>query len=122
MTQDGPPVGLVLGSALPPERCVEIAQRGERLGFAELWLAEDYFFTGGIAGATAVLGATKRIPVGLGIVSAMVRHPALLAMEVATMTRMHPAAFGRALVWASLRGCARCTSCRRRSWARCASA
>ena len=28
MTQDGPPVGLVLGSALPPERCVEIAHRG----------------------------------------------------------------------------------------------
>ena len=64
MTQDGPPVGLVLGSALPPERCVEIAHRGEQLGFAELWLAEDCFFTGGIAGATAVLGATKRIPGG----------------------------------------------------------
>lgn len=90
MANDGPPVGLVLGSALPPERCVEIAQLGERLGFSELWLAEDYFFTGGIAGATAVLGATERIPVGLGIVSAMVRHPALLAMEVATMSRMHP--------------------------------
>ena len=58
MTQDGPPVGLVLGSALPPERCVEIAHRGE------LWLAEDCFFTGGIAGAAAVLGATRRIPGG----------------------------------------------------------
>jgi hypothetical protein len=62
MTQDGPPVGLVPASALPPERCVEIAQRGERL--AELWLAEDCFFTGRIAGATAVLGATKPIPGG----------------------------------------------------------
>ena len=61
MTQDGPAVGLVLGSALPPERCVEIAHRGERLGFAELWLAEACFFTGSITGATAVLGATKRI-------------------------------------------------------------
>ena len=28
MTQDGPPVGLVPGSALPPERCDEIAQLG----------------------------------------------------------------------------------------------
>lgn len=28
MTQDGPPVGLVPGSALPPEQCVEIAQLG----------------------------------------------------------------------------------------------
>ena len=61
MTQDGPPVGLVPGSGPPPERCVEIAQRGERLRFAALWLAEDCFVTGGIAESTAVLGATKRI-------------------------------------------------------------
>ena len=64
MTQDGPPVGLVLGSALPPERCVETAQLGERLCCAELWLAEGCFVNGGIAGATAGLGATKRIPIG----------------------------------------------------------
>ena len=86
----GPPVGLVLGSAVPPEQIVGLAQLGERLGYSELWLAEDYFFTGGIAGATAVLSQTARIPVGLGIVSAVVRHPALLAMEVATMERMFP--------------------------------
>jgi hypothetical protein len=61
MTQDGPPVGLVPGSAPPPERCVEIAQSGERLRFADLWLAEDCFFTGGIAETTTGLGATKRI-------------------------------------------------------------
>lgn len=87
---DGPPVGLVLGSALPPEQIVAMAQLGERVGFSELWLAEDYFFTGGIAGATAVLSQTTRIPVGLGIVSALVRHPGVLAMEVATMERMFP--------------------------------
>jgi alkanesulfonate monooxygenase SsuD/methylene tetrahydromethanopterin reductase-like flavin-dependent oxidoreductase (luciferase family) len=84
------PVGLVLGSALPPEQIAETARLAEQLGFAELWLAEDYFFTGGIAGAGAALGATERIPVGLGIVSALVRHPALLAMEIATLSRMHP--------------------------------
>jgi alkanesulfonate monooxygenase SsuD/methylene tetrahydromethanopterin reductase-like flavin-dependent oxidoreductase (luciferase family) len=84
------PVGLVLGSALPPSQIVQVAKRGEELGFAELWLAEDYFFTGGIAGAAAVLGATQRIPVGLGIVSAMVRHPALLAMEISTLEHMYP--------------------------------
>ena len=52
---------LQASAARHPERCVEIAHRGEQLGFAELWLAEDCFFIGGIAGATAVLGATKRI-------------------------------------------------------------
>ena len=90
MANGRPPVGLVLGSSLPPEDISTVARRGEELGFGELWLAEDYFFTGGISGATAVLEQTKEIPVGLGIVSAMVRHPAVLAMEIATMARMYP--------------------------------
>lgn len=84
------PVGLVLGSAIPPERLGPTARLGEELGFGELWFAEDCFFTGGISGATAALAATKRIPVGLGIVSAVTRHPALLAMEVSTLARMFP--------------------------------
>jgi 5,10-methylenetetrahydromethanopterin reductase len=78
---EGPPVGLVLGSPLEPERITQAAQLGEQHGFSELWFAEDYFFTGGISGATAALAATQRIPVGLGIVSAMV---------LATMSRMYP--------------------------------
>jgi 5,10-methylenetetrahydromethanopterin reductase len=87
---NSPPVGLVLGSHLAPEQIASTARLGEELGFRELWLAEDYFFTGGISGAGAALAATREIPVGLGIVSAMVRHPALLAMEVSTLARMHP--------------------------------
>lgn len=90
MSNGRPPVGLVLGSALPPEDIPTVARRGEELGFGELWLAEDYFFTGGISGATAVLAQTTEVPVGLGIVSAMVRHPGVLAMEIATMARMYP--------------------------------
>ena len=62
----------------------------ERSGFDEIWLAEDYFFTGGISGASAALDATSRVKIGLGVVSAMARHPALLAMELATMSRLHP--------------------------------
>lgn len=89
-TSERSPVGLVLGSALAPERLAGMAALGEEQGYGELWFAEDYFFTGGISGATAALAATERIPVGLGIVSAVVRHPALLAMELATISRMYP--------------------------------
>ena len=89
MSGDRVPVGLVLGSALAPERLPAIARLAEELGYGELWFAEDYFFTGGISGAAAALAATERIPVGLGVVSAMVRHPALLAMEIATLDRMY---------------------------------
>ena len=90
MTGATSPVGLVLGSLLPPEDLTEAARAGERLGFGQLWMAEDCFFAGAVSGAAVVLGATERIPVGLGIVNAMVRHPALLAMELATLARTHP--------------------------------
>lgn len=86
----GPPVGLVLGSTIPPEETTEAARVADTLGYRELWVGEDYFFTAGISSVTAALGATHRISVGTGIVSALVRHPAVLAMELATISRMYP--------------------------------
>ncbi|MEW6472804.1 MAG: LLM class flavin-dependent oxidoreductase [Actinomycetota bacterium] len=86
-------VGLILGSAIPPERLPELARTVERAGFAELWPCEDYFFYGGISGAAAALAATSEIQVGLGVVSALARHPAALAMEIATIARLHPGRF-----------------------------
>src|ERR1700756_2812264 len=93
MSMKTPAVGLVLGTSVPPERVGEAAAAGERLGYNELWLLEDYFFTGGISAATVALNATERIPVGIGIVSAMGRHPAVLAMEIATIARTYPRRF-----------------------------
>lgn len=89
MTIDSP-LGLVVSSQAPPERIPQIAATAERLDFGELWLPEDYFFGGGIASAMAALHATAKLPIGLGVVSAMARHPALLAMELATVQRLHP--------------------------------
>jgi 5,10-methylenetetrahydromethanopterin reductase len=83
-------VGLVLGSALPPEEIAPAARSAERLGFDEIWISEDMFFTGGIAGANLALGATEKLRVGLGVVSAVVRHPALLAIELSTTARSYP--------------------------------
>jgi 5,10-methylenetetrahydromethanopterin reductase len=86
-------VGLLLGSSSPPEHIPRLATRAEELGFAELWLSEDYFTTGGIAAAGAALAATRTIPVATGVVSALARHPAVLAMEAATLSRVHPGRF-----------------------------
>ena len=83
-------VGLILGSAIAPENIAGAAAQAEESGFDEIWLAEDYFFTGGISGASVVLGATSEITVGLGVVSAVARHPAVLAMELATLSRSSP--------------------------------
>ncbi len=84
------PIGLVLGSAIAPGQIQTAAATAETCGFDEIWLAEDYFFTGGISGASLVLGATSRITVGIGVVSAMARHPALLAMELSTLSQVYP--------------------------------
>ncbi|MDH3259352.1 MAG: LLM class flavin-dependent oxidoreductase [Acidimicrobiia bacterium] len=83
-------LGLVLGSTVAPEQLPGAAATAEECGFDELWLAEDFFFTGGISGAVLALEATNQIKVGLGVVSAVVRHPALLAMEISTISRVHP--------------------------------
>jgi alkanesulfonate monooxygenase SsuD/methylene tetrahydromethanopterin reductase-like flavin-dependent oxidoreductase (luciferase family) len=83
-------LGLVLGSEIPPEQLRPMAVEAERAGFGEVWLSEDYFFSGGVSAAAVALAATERIPVGLGVVSAMSRHPALLAMEIATLDRAFP--------------------------------
>jgi 5,10-methylenetetrahydromethanopterin reductase len=87
---DRSPLGLVLGSHMAPESIAQSSQLAEALGFGELWFSEDCFFGGGMSGVTQALAATTELPVGLGIVSALTRHPALLAMEIASMSRMHP--------------------------------
>lgn len=83
-------IGLVLGSAIAPSDLASAARTAEQGGFDEIWLAEDFFFTGGISGASLVLSSTERTTVGLGVVSAMVRHPALLAMEISTISAAYP--------------------------------
>ena len=50
------PVGVVLGSHMPPERIVHTARRAEELGFGELWFSEDCFFAGAFAGMAASRG------------------------------------------------------------------
>jgi 5,10-methylenetetrahydromethanopterin reductase len=90
---DRSPVGVALGSHMPPERIGRTAARAEELGFGELWFSEDCFFSGAFAGIAAALAATDRIPLGLGVSSAVTRHPALLAMETATLSRVYPGRF-----------------------------
>ncbi|MEA2359977.1 MAG: hypothetical protein QOI62_3237 [Solirubrobacteraceae bacterium] len=90
MTQSSPPIGIVLGSHMPAEGITRTAALAEQLGFGELWFSEDCFFTGAMSGVTAALSVTERMSVGIGIVSAVTRHPALLAMELATISRLYP--------------------------------
>jgi len=51
----------------PPERIVAVATAADAAGLAELWVWEDCFSESGIATATAMLAATSRITVGIGL-------------------------------------------------------
>ncbi len=75
---------------LPPERLPAIAVGAERLGADELWLVEDLGWTGAMATVATALAATSRLRVGIGIVPAPLRNPAVLAMELATLERLYP--------------------------------
>ena len=61
------------------------ASLAEELGFDSVWIAEDYFQGGAFSVATACALATTRIRIGIGVVNPFTRHPALLAMETASL-------------------------------------
>ncbi|SNR88898.1 Flavin-dependent oxidoreductase, luciferase family (includes alkanesulfonate monooxygenase SsuD and methylene tetrahydromethanopterin reductase) [Haloechinothrix alba] len=84
-------VGVLVASTTAPEEVPSLAKRVEDKGFGELWVAEDYFFQGGIATAGLALAATDAIPVGIGVLASVARHPAVSAMEIATLARAYPA-------------------------------
>ena len=85
-----PAVGVMFRCQEPPEELPAFARRAEELGYAELWLVEDCFFAGAVAPAAAALAATESIRVGLGVLPAVLRNPALVAMELAALARMFP--------------------------------
>ena len=83
-------VGIVFDRAQPPERLVPFAQAVERWGADDLWLVEDLTWGGAVASAGTALSATERLRLGIGLFPAPLRNPALLAMELATLARLHP--------------------------------
>jgi 5,10-methylenetetrahydromethanopterin reductase len=64
---------------------VELARHAEALGFHSFWLAEGYHSRSAIVRATAIATATRQIKIGLGILSPHTKHPALLAMDAASL-------------------------------------
>ena len=87
------PIGIQLGATTPPADLGDIAAEAEGLGYGEIWLAEDYFQLGGISSVATVLGTTRSVPVGLGVAAAVARHPAVMAMELATLGSAFPGRF-----------------------------
>ncbi|MFB9234161.1 LLM class flavin-dependent oxidoreductase [Plantactinospora siamensis] len=84
------PIGVMYRCDNPPENLPAYARLAERLGYDELWLVEDCFFAGGVSAAAVAAAVTERLTVGLGIMPAAFRNPAVTAMEIATLARIFP--------------------------------
>ena len=74
---------------------LELAQDAEALGFHSFWLSEGYHRRSAVVTATVIATTTSRIRIGLGILSPHTKHPALLAMEAASLDEV---ARGRAIL------------------------
>src|SRR5262245_15634877 len=74
---------------------LELAKEADALGFHSFWLSEGYHSRSALVRATLISTATKRIKIGLGILSPHTKHPALLAMEAASLDELAP---GRVLL------------------------
>ena len=83
-------IGYCFDRTYPPHAIREFADRLEAGGVDQLWVIEDCFFTSGITLAAAALARTDRLTVGLGILPAVARNPAITAMELATLANMAP--------------------------------
>ena len=69
-------------SARPRDRVRRPPRRRRR---RQLWIIEDCFYTAGVSLAATALATTERLTVGIGILPAVARNPAITAMEIATL-------------------------------------
>jgi len=81
----GPAIAVHVRSSMSGSHVLELADAAESGGIGELWLAEDMFFRGATPTAAAIAAVTSEIRIGLGVVTPWARHPAIIAMEVATL-------------------------------------
>ncbi|OXM67950.1 LLM class flavin-dependent oxidoreductase [Amycolatopsis vastitatis] len=83
-------VGVRINREQPPSRLIELAKQAEAAGLDEVWLVEDCFWAAGIATVSTALAVTSTIKVGIGVLPAVARNPAIAAMEIAALAELHP--------------------------------
>ena len=76
--------------SLPAPFVVEVVEALEAAAVDQLWVIEDCFYTAAVSLAATALARTEQLTVGLGIVPAVARNPAITAMELATLANLAP--------------------------------
>jgi len=83
-------VGMCFDRSLPAPFVVEVVEALEAAAVDQLWVIEDCFYTAAVSLAATALARTEQLTVGLGIVPAVARNPAITAMELATLANLAP--------------------------------
>ena len=86
-------IGMCFDRTFPAAAVNDYARALERAGIDQLWVIEDCFFTAGVSLAATALAATEQLHVGIGILPAVARNPAITAMEIATLCNITPGRF-----------------------------
>ena len=81
-------IGISLSNEDHLRATLALAQRADELGFDEVSLPESRQHRSVFAAAAATLATTRRIRVRIGIANPVTRHPAVLAMEAATLAEV----------------------------------
>lgn len=77
--------GISLSNEEPVRDVLGLAQRASELGYDEVSLPESRLHNSVFSTAAATLATTERIRVRIGVTNPVTRHPAILALEAATL-------------------------------------
>ena len=96
-------MGICFTGVFPAREIAEHVAYAERKGFTSAWLADDYFFRSGFTFTSLAAYLTQKVRLAISITNPYTRHPALLAMDVATLDELsrrphHLRAWGEASV------------------------
>jgi alkanesulfonate monooxygenase SsuD/methylene tetrahydromethanopterin reductase-like flavin-dependent oxidoreductase (luciferase family) len=83
-------IGMCFDRSLPAPFVIEVAEALEAANVDQLWVIEDCFYTAGVSLAATALARTESLTVGIGILPAVARNPAVTAMELATLAQLGP--------------------------------
>jgi 5,10-methylenetetrahydromethanopterin reductase len=81
-------MGICFTGVLPARDIANHVAYAERKGFTSAWLADDYFFRSGFAFTSICAYLTQKVEIAISITNPYTRHPALLAMDVATLDEL----------------------------------
>jgi 5,10-methylenetetrahydromethanopterin reductase len=83
-------VGVWPGAELTAPQAIDVAVQADNAGIHSVWFSEAYYARDAISVLAATAVKTSRIKLATGVVNPCTRHPALLAMTMATLNELAP--------------------------------